>query len=161
MPQLDFTTFLPQIVWLVITFITMFLIMWKVAVPKISSSLEARQLKIEQNVERAADLKAEAEAALAAYEKALAEARSTAHEEIAKVQADMKAKQDAAEAKLAEKLQAQVRDGEDAIAKAMQEALAGIEGMAVEVAQAACERLTGEAPDPKTVTAAVAAAAKG
>lgn len=160
MPQLDVTTFVPQIVWLVITFTAMFLVMWKVCVPRIGGALEARQKKIEQNLERAADLKAEAEAAVETYEKALAEARATAHEEIAKVQADLKAKQDAEEAKLSQSLQAKIKEGEAAIDKALQDALAGLDAMAADVAQAACERLTGDAPDAGAVNKAVADAAK-
>lgn len=160
MPQLDFTTYVPQIIWLVITFTAMFLIMWKVCVPRIGGALEARQKKIEQNLERAAELKAEAEAAIAAYEKALADARATAHEEIVKVQADLKAKQDAEEAKLSKTLQTRIKEGEAAIDKALQDALAGLDAMATEVATAACERLTGEAPDGKAVEKAVAGAAK-
>ena len=160
MPQLDYTTYLPQIAWLVITFIAMFLIMWKVAVPKVAGTLEARQKKIEQNLERAAELKAEAEAAMEAYEKALAAARAQAHEQIAKVQADLKATQDAEDAKLSETLKARIREGEAAIEKAAADAMAGLEAMATEVATAACERLIGEAPDAAAVEKAVASAAK-
>ena len=160
MPQLDYTTFLPQVAWLAVTFIAMFLIMWKVAVPKVAGALEARQQKIEQNLERAADLKAEAEAAMDKYEQALASARAQAHERIAKVQAELKATQDAEEAKLSETLKARIREGEAAIEKAAADALAGLEGMAAEVAAAACERLVGEAADKAAVTQAVAAAAK-
>jgi len=160
MPQLDFTTYVPQIAWLVITFIAMFLIMWRVAVPKIAGTLEARQKKIEQNLEKAAELKAEAEAAMAKYEKALAEARAQAHDQIAKVQADLKATQDAEEAKLSETLKARISDGEAAIAKAAADAMAGLEMMATEVAAAACERLVGETPDKDALNKAVAAAAK-
>ncbi len=158
MPQLDITTFVPQIFWLVVTFTAMFLIMWKICVPRIGGALEARQKKIEQNLERAAELKAEAEAAIEAYEKALAEARATAHEEIAKVQADLKAKQDAEEAKLSQTLQARIKEGEAAIDKALQDALASLDTMAIDVATAACERLTGEAPDAKSIEQAVAKA---
>lgn len=160
MPQLDFTTYVPQIIWLVITFVAMFLVMWKICVPKIGGALEARQKKIEQNLERAAELKAEAEAAIESYEKALAEARASAHDEIVKVQADLKAKQDAEEAKLSESLQARIKEGEAAIDKALQDALSGLDAMAADVATAACERLTGEAPDAKAVEKAVADAAK-
>ncbi|PIW26984.1 MAG: F0F1 ATP synthase subunit B' [Rhodospirillales bacterium CG15_BIG_FIL_POST_REV_8_21_14_020_66_15] len=160
MPQLDFATYVPQIIWLVITFTAMFLVMWKVCVPRIGGALEARQKKVEQNLERAAELKTEAEAAIAAYEKALADARATAHEEIVKVQADLKARQDAEEAKLSAALQARVKEGEGAIDKALKDALASLDAMATEVATAACERLIGEAPDAKAVEKAVTAAAK-
>lgn len=160
MPQLDFTTYVPQIIWLVISFTAMFLVMWKVCVPRIGGALEARQKKIEQNLERAAELKAEAEAAIEAYEKALADARATAHEEIVKVQTDLKAKQDAEETKLSQTLQARIKEGEATIDKALQGALASLDAMAVDVAAAACERLTGDAPDAKALEKAVAGAAK-
>ena len=72
MPQLDFSTYLPQVFWLVVTFIALYLIMWKIAVPRIANSLEARQKRIEDYLDRAADAKKEAEETLAAYEQAIA-----------------------------------------------------------------------------------------
>ena len=53
MPQLDVSTFLPQVVWLVITFTALFLLMWRVAVPRIADVLEARQRRIEDNLDKA------------------------------------------------------------------------------------------------------------
>lgn len=160
MPQLDVTTFLPQIVWLVITFLATFLIMWRVAVPKISDVLEARQKKIADNLERAGELKKEAEAAIEAYEKALAEARASAHEEIAKVQSQLADKAAKEEAKLSKKLSDKIAESEASIQAAMDEALSNLDAMSAEVAGAAVERLTGEAPDQAAVGKAVAAAAK-
>ena len=57
MPQLDVTTFAPQLIWLTITFAAMFLIMWKIAVPKISDALETRQMRLEDNLQKAELLK--------------------------------------------------------------------------------------------------------
>ena len=156
MPQLEFATFVPQIVWLVITFLALYVIMSKIAVPKIAEVLEARQKKIDDNLERAQELRKEAEAAMAAYEQALSEARSKAHAEIAKVGQELAEKADAQEAKLAAELDAKIAESEAAIDAAMQDALKNVEGMAVEVAQTACQQLTGDAPNPATVEKAVA-----
>ena len=71
MPQLDVNTFLPQVVWLVITFTALFLLMWRVAVPRIADLLEARQRRIEDNLDKAQESKKEAEETLAAYEQAM------------------------------------------------------------------------------------------
>ena len=49
MPQMDPTSFPPQVVWLLITFIVLFVVMSKVAVPKIADALEARQRRINDN----------------------------------------------------------------------------------------------------------------
>ena len=78
MPQLDISTFSTQIVWLVITFSALFIIMWRVAVPRISDSLEQRQNRMDDSLNKAAEFKKEAEAAIEAYEKSLAEAREAA-----------------------------------------------------------------------------------
>jgi F-type H+-transporting ATPase subunit b len=72
MPQLDISTYAPQIIWLVITFVILFLVMWKVIVPRISDALEVRQRRIEYNLARAAELQKEAEAVLEAYDASLA-----------------------------------------------------------------------------------------
>ena len=84
MPQLDVSTFLPQIFWLVVTFAALYLIMWKVAVPGVANVLEARQKRIGDNLDKAtveldkaikaahdkgASLRVIAEAASISYEK--------------------------------------------------------------------------------------------
>ena len=84
MPQLDVNTFLPQVVWLVITFTALFLLMWRVAVPRIADLLEARQRRIEDNLDKAQESKKEAEETLAAYEQAMNETRAGANAYIAK-----------------------------------------------------------------------------
>ena len=52
MPQLDVNTYLPQVVWLVITFTALFLVMWRLAVPRIADVLEARQKRIADKAKR-------------------------------------------------------------------------------------------------------------
>src|SRR5690349_267057 len=78
MPQLDLTTFPTQIFWLFVTFVVLYILMAKLALPRIESVVEARRQKIEGDLDRAAQMKAEAEAVIAAYEKALADARHQA-----------------------------------------------------------------------------------
>ena len=89
MPQLDISTFSTQIVWLVITFAALFIIMWRVAVPRISDALEQRQKRMDDNLNKAAGFKKEAEAAIEAYEHSLAEAREAAHSAIADANAKL------------------------------------------------------------------------
>ena len=76
MPQLDISVFAPQIVWLTITFLAMYFLMAKVALPRIAQVLDERQTRIDDNLEKAAALKKEAEDAATAYESSLAQARS-------------------------------------------------------------------------------------
>lgn len=155
MPQLDFATYPPQLVWLAITFTVMFLIMWKVAVPKISDALEARQMRLEENLKKAEDLKREAEATLAAYENALAEARSEAHNQIMKIQTDLQEAAAKEEAELNAKLDAKLDESEKAIAAEVEKAMESVRGVAVDIAGAAVERLIGGTHDKAAVEKAV------
>jgi F-type H+-transporting ATPase subunit b len=77
-PPFDATTFASQLLWLAITFVLLYYIMAKVAIPRIAGILEGRRDRIAGDLDAAEQFKGESEQALAAYEKALAEARSNA-----------------------------------------------------------------------------------
>jgi F-type H+-transporting ATPase subunit b len=161
MPQLDVTTFAPQLIWLVITFAAMFFIMWKIAVPKISDALESRQMRLEDNLKKAEDLKREAEATLASYEKALADARAQAHGDIQKIQQQLQEAAAKEEADLGAKLDAKIAESEKTIAAEVDKAMESVRGIAIDVAADAIEKLTGEAPANDKVEGAVDGALKG
>ena len=82
MPQLDPSTFAPQLFWLLVTFVLLYLAMWKIALPKIGSILQDRQERIDDDLEKAEKLKQDAEAVREAYEKTVAEGRNKAQETI-------------------------------------------------------------------------------
>src|SRR5204863_424878 len=82
MPQLDISTFTPQLVWLVIWFVVLYVLMAKLALPRVAAAMEARRQRREGDLARATQLRADAEAASAAYQKALAEARAQAQSTI-------------------------------------------------------------------------------
>ena len=91
MPQLDLATFTPQLVWLGITFILLYLVMWRVALPRIGEVLEERQNRIQHDLDEAGRLKGEAEQALADFETSLSEARSKAHTQLSARRAEITA----------------------------------------------------------------------
>src|SRR3954466_10145977 len=78
MPQLDPHDFAPQLVWLVITFVVLYLVMSKLAVPAISETLDKRQARIQGDLDAAEKASEETRALVAAYEKRLADAREQA-----------------------------------------------------------------------------------
>ena len=155
MPQLDINTYLPQVVWLVITFTALFLVMWRLAVPRIADVLEARQKRISDNLDKAQESKKEAEETLAAYEQTMAEARAGAQAVINEASGQVAEEAAEREAKLALDLGQKIAASEAEIEKAVDQAMENVRAVAVEVAAAALERLTGKAAPEKDLAKAV------
>lgn len=155
MPQLDVGTFLPQVVWLLITFVAMFVIVLKLVTPSIQNVLEDRQRRIDEALKKAADLRTEAEAVLTAYEKALADARAAAHAALQKASEQVAQEAARREGELRERIGKTIAAGEASIARAKEQALAGIRGVALEAAKAVTERLVGRVADDAAVAGAV------
>jgi len=160
MPQLEVADFMPQLVWLAITFVTLYLILWRSALPKIGMVLEERQDRIAGDLDQAQALKRQADDALSAYEADVAKARERAHGMAAdsreKAKADLDRRQAEIDASLAEKSKA----AESAIAATREEAMAGIREVAGEAAGAVVARLIGSTPDSTVVAAAINRAAE-
>src|ERR1700722_3162372 len=77
-PPFDKQTFPSQLLWLALTFAALYLLMSKIALPRIDSILERRRARIAGDRAEALRLKGLSDAAIAAYEKALADARGRA-----------------------------------------------------------------------------------
>ena len=155
MPQFDPTTFSTQIFWLILTFLALYLVLSKVVLPRISNVLEQRQEKIEDDLNRAEKLKAEAEEVLADYRKSLDGARVTAQANLKSAADEMAAVAAERQASFNAELAAKTSEAEARIAKAQEEALANLKGVAVEAASAATVRLIGVELAASEVQAAV------
>ena len=160
MPQLHVPDFAPQLIWLAITFVILYLLMSKVALPRIGQVLDARAARIAQDLDRAAKLKDEATGVLAAYEKALADARAQAQAAIKAVTERAHKEAEAREAELARKVAADTEAAERRIRSARESAMASLTQMAAEITRAAAEKLIGGPVDEAAASAAVAAVAK-
>jgi F-type H+-transporting ATPase subunit b len=154
-PPFQKETFASQLVWLALIFVALYLLMSRIALPRIGSILEERRQRVEADLAEAQRLKGDSDAAIAAYEKALAEARSRA-QGIAGETRDAVARQSAEsrkqlEAQLAEKLAA----AEAQIASTKTAALGNVRSIAVDAAHAIVERLTGAPSTPAEIEQAV------
>lgn len=161
MPQFDSTYFASQLFWLYASFIVLFILLSVFALPKIGGVLEERQKRIDGNLDKAAQLKHEAEAAIAAYEKALAESRAQAHKIL---QDNANAIAQAAEIRnkaIGDKLARQIKDGEGRILAAKDQALGHIREISADLARASVEKLTGQSVDDAQIEAAVTASLGG
>ena len=160
LPQLDPGTYAPQVIWLAITFAVLYVLMARVALPRIGHVLEERRHKIDQNLKKAESLKVDAEAAAEAYEGALADARARAGDVLNDVREGAARDADERQAALGARLHADIQEAEAGIAEARDKAVAGIRDLAAEVAHSAAERLAGETVDAGAVRSAVDAALK-
>ena len=82
MPQFDITTFASQIFWLIVSFAIVFLFIWRIGLPRIANTLENRQKKIGDDIDKANELAVQTDEVMAAYEEKLADARASALEEL-------------------------------------------------------------------------------
>src|SRR5258708_26291306 len=77
-PRFYSHNFASQILWLALTFIALYVVMSRVALPRIGSILEYRRRHIDNDLQEAQRLKGDSDAAIAAHERALSEARARA-----------------------------------------------------------------------------------
>ncbi|MFY9786550.1 MAG: F0F1 ATP synthase subunit B' [Pseudolabrys sp.] len=154
-PPFDSHTFASQLVWLVITFVLLYVVLAKVALPRVGGIIAERQKRIDDDLAQANSFKTQSDSAIAAYEKALADARNRAQS----IANDMREKQ-TAEAKSVRKknedqFNVKLADAEKAIAATKQAAMANVRGIATDAAKAIVERLTGKAPADTAIDAAI------
>ncbi len=158
MPQFDPTTFASQLFWLIVTFGLLFVLASRVLLPRIAGILEARQEKIDDDLDRAAAVKAEAETVLAAYEKTMADGKAEAQGLLRQATDEMAAAGARRHEELAAKLAGVVAEAAARIHEARSAAVDNIGQVAGEVAQAAIQRLVGVEVDQAAAGKAVKAA---
>lgn len=155
MPQFDFSTFPTQLFWLAVTFIVLYILMKRLALPQVETAITARRTRLDDDLAGAARMKEEAEAVIAAYEKALAEARGRAQATLKETGDRLAAEAAARQDELARALAQQIAAAERDIAAAKQRALAEIRGVAVDLAASVAEKLSGLPAEPRALAAAV------
>src|SRR5262245_15104474 len=142
-PPLDPSSFVPQLFWLAIAFVLLYLLLKRVALPRVSEVIEERRERIDRDLAKAESLKAETEQALASYERALGEARARANALAKDAQAKLTAEMDAERSKLDAQIARQVADAEARIAQTKARAMAGVGEIAGETAGAIVAKLIG------------------
>lgn len=157
-PPFDTATFPSQILWLAISFGLFYLFLNKVVLPRLGGIIEVRRDRIAQDLDQAASLQSEADAAVAAYEQELAEARTKAHaigqdaRDAAKADAEVERKK--VEAELDQKLD----EAGARIASIKSSAMNEVGVIAEETATEIVQQLIGGKTDKAAVAAAVKAA---
>jgi F-type H+-transporting ATPase subunit b len=160
-PPFDPDTFPSQLVSLAIAFVALYLIVSRIALPRVGGVIEARQKAIDADLAQAQMLKDESEAALKAYESDLAAARTRAQTISAETREKLNAASEAERKTLEDKLAVKLAEAEKTIASTRASAMSNVRGIAADAAGAIVQRLTGVAPDGKAIEAAVEWSLKG
>ncbi len=155
-PPFNQETFASQLIWLAITFVLLYLLMSRLALPRVAGIIEARRGRIEGDLAEAQRLKDETEAAMAAYEKTLAEARANAQTIAAKTRDGLMAEAEERRKALEASLHQKLEQAEKTIAGTKATAMGNVRSIAVDAASSIVERLIGSAPPEKAVVEAVA-----
>jgi F-type H+-transporting ATPase subunit b len=154
-PPFDSHTFASQLFWLTLTFIALYLLMSRIALPRIGSILEARRQRVADDLAEAQRFKDASDAAIAAHEKALAEARGRAQALANETRAKATAAAEARRKEVDAKLHAHIAEAEKTIAGTRSAAMGNVRSIASEAAGAIVERLTGIVPASEDVAEAV------
>ena len=147
-----------QLLWLAITFIAFYYFVKKVLLPRIGDTIENRRHTIAGNLEEAARMKEDADAAVAAYEQELANARARAHEIATKARDEARAKAEDDRKKVEASLDGRLAESEKRIASVKSAAMKDVGSIAEDTASMIVERLLGSAASKSDIAAAVKAA---
>lgn len=149
-----------QLLWLAITFGLFYLFLKRAVLPRVGNILEIRRDRIAQDLDQAARMKDEADAAVAAYEQELAEARRKASSIGQEARDRAKAKAEAERRQVEDKLNADLATAEARIGSIKQGAMKDVDQIAADTASAIIQQLLGTRIDGKDVAAAVKSSAR-
>lgn len=160
MPQLDFATFPNQIFWLLVTLVALYLVLTRLALPRIGGVLADRRGTITNDIAAAEELKFRAREAEKVYQKALADARAEAGRIADRARAEIGRDLDAAIARADAEISARAAESQTRIG----EIRAGAAAAVGEVAREAAREIVaafGASPEGRSVAAAVTQRMKG
>ena len=155
LPQLNIPDMAPQLIWLALTFGLLYIVLSRVTLPKIASVIEERQNRIQRDLDEADRLKEETDAALAAYEQALAEARGRANGIARETREQLTAEVNGERAKADAEDAGRIADAEAQILARKNEAMAEVGNIAADTASAVVKKLIGVDVSADEVRAAV------
>lgn len=154
-PPFASETYASQLIWFGIAFALLYYVMSRIALPRVAAVMENRSARISADLAEAERLRAESEAAGAAYEKSLADARAKAKAIAQEMREALTAESEAQRKRLEFKLHERLAVAEKTIGARTTEAMTSVRGIAADTATAIVERLTGQAPDLRAVEAAL------
>lgn len=154
-PPFKADTFPSQLLWFAICFIVLYLLVARVALPRIGAILADRRTKIDADFAEAARMKGAADAAVEAHEKARSDAHARAHALATEAREKLAAESEAHRKSVETELHQRLVEADQTIAASKAAAMANVRDIAVEAAGAIVTRLIGTVPEDRAVSMAV------
>jgi F-type H+-transporting ATPase subunit b len=155
MHQLNINDFAPQLIWLAISFVLLYLIMSRLALPRVGQILEERSSRIAGDLATAAKLREDTEKAIAQYEQALADAKARAQGIARQARDEMTRDIERQRAEVDQTIAAQTTDAEKRINTMKDAALTHVGEIATDTAEALVARLLGKTVDRSELQGAI------
>ncbi len=145
-----------QLFWLAIFFGGLFIVVGLGMVPKIQSTVDARDAKIAADLKEAESARETADRMEEAYRERMEKARVEANRLAAEAKAEAARATEARVSEASQAIHAKVEAAEARIAEALAASMTEVEAVAAEAAQAMVERVAGLNVEPEAARAAVA-----
>lgn len=155
MPQFDPTYFASQIFWLFVVFGAMYVILARVALPRLAGILETREAQIAGNLEKARELQKEADYVEAANRRLERETREQARAIFERIRGEIATEVASRHAGMNAELAKRIDAAEARIAAERQKALEEMRGEIEGLVRAAFTQLTGQSPSEQRLQQAL------
>ena len=155
MPQLNPEFWASQIFWLILIFSSLYIIMWKIFLPKITDSIENRKSRVIGDLNETRKLKENAEKKLDEYNKIIEDTKKEAKRIIEynkkKLENDIKNKKQ----KFSEEIEKELVSAEKEIENLKKSSISNINKIAVEVSSEVIRQIVGAKMNTSKVSAIV------
>ena len=155
-PPMDAHSFPSQIFWLVIFFALLYLLMSRLALPRMAAVLDKRHKAIESDLSKASALNHETEAAIQHYEKSLADARANAQGIATETRTKIASEIEAERSALEKTLSAKLAEADARISATKAKAMQDVHEVAAETAAEIVSELTGASVSKEHAAKAIA-----
>ena len=142
MPQLDFSTFLPQIFWLFISLSFLYIVLSRYALPRVSDVIEERKDIIAHDIDSAKEYSEESEKAIEELNLKLSEAKASSQDLINKSLQDIKEDNEIKKSNLIKEINNEISEAEGEIKEKKETALDEISSISESLAIEMLENLS-------------------
>lgn len=141
MPQLDSSSFISQIFWLTVTFLTLWFVMSLFVIPRIAEIIDERRQKIETNIQKAERLNKQAMLSLERYEQSIEQAKKDIDDRISAEKEQLEASFELKKAEVNQYLNQKIADNETIIKKEREETLKEVHRISEDIAELILQKL--------------------